>query len=73
MSKVTFSVYDNLGNLIYTESVAELDLDNIQGVEIGGWDGQNAPSVPFFIYTIEALLLDGVTKVEDTGTFILLR
>ncbi|MDA8924151.1 gliding motility-associated C-terminal domain-containing protein [Flavobacteriaceae bacterium] len=73
LSKVTFSVYDNLGNLIYTESVAELDLDNIQGVEIGGWDGQNAPSVPFFIYTIEALLLDGVTKVEDTGTFILLR
>ena len=73
LSKVTFSVYDNLGNLIYTESVAELDLDNIQGVEIGGWDGQDAPSVPFFIYTIEALLLDGVTKVEDTGTFILLR
>ena len=73
LSKITFSVYDNLGNLIYTEIAAEADLDNIQGVKINGWDGVNAPIVPYFIYTVEGLLLDGVTKVEDTGTFILLK
>ena len=73
LSKITFTVYDNRGNLIYTESAAEIDLENLEGVEINGWDGQNAPIVPHFIYTVEGLLLDGVTKVEDTGTFILLR
>ena len=73
LSKIIFNVYDNLGNQIYTEIAAEADLDNIQGIEINGWDGHNAPIVPYFIYTVEGLLFDGVTKVEDTGTFILLR
>ena len=73
LSKITFTIYDNLGNRIYTENVAEADLDNLQGIKIEGWDGRNAPIVPYFIYTLEGLLLDGVTKVEETGTFILLK
>lgn len=73
LSTIRFSVYDYNGNFIYNENISEPDPNTSTGISIQGWDGRNAPQAPYFIYSVEGLLYDGVTTVEKTGTFILLR
>ena len=73
LSTIRFSVYDQNGNLIYNENISEPDPSMNTGIMIQGWDGRNAPQSPFFIYTVEGVLYDGITTVERTGTFLLLR
>ena len=73
LSTIRFSVYDQNGNLIYNENISEPDPTTSTGISIQGWDGRNAPKSPYFIYTVEGLLFDGVTTVEKIGTFLLLR
>lgn len=73
LSTIRFSVYDQFGNLIYNENIAEPDPTMCTRIAIKGWDGINAPQSPYFIYTVEGLLYDGVTTVEKTGSFLLLR
>ncbi|MGB2397759.1 MAG: hypothetical protein ACPH63_03555, partial [Flavobacteriaceae bacterium] len=72
-SSMTFSIYDYRGNVVYNEYVEELDLSNIQGITITGWDGSLAPYSPYFIYTASGVLLDGETEIEKSGTFILIN
>lgn len=74
LSKIDFSVYDNFGNLIYNEKAVEEDINALRGIEISGWNGHNAPlTQSYFIYTVNGILNDGVTEVEKTGTFIILK
>ena len=74
LSKIDFSVYDNYGNLIYNEKAVEEDINALMGIEIRGWDGLNAPlTQSYFIYTVNGILNDGITEVEKTGTFIILK
>ncbi len=70
---MTFTVYDYRGNVVYNEYAEEEDIDNIQGISISGWDGENAPYSPYFIYTAYGTLLDGETEVEKSGTFIIIN
>ena len=70
---MTFSVYDYRGNYIYNEFVEEQNLTNIKGISIKGWDGSSAPYSPFYIFTASGVLLDGVTVVEESGTFIIIN
>ena len=70
---ILISVYDQFGNFIYNENISEPDPSINNGIMIQGWDGRNAPQSPFFIYTVEGVLYDGITTVERTGTFLLLR
>ena len=72
-SKMTFSVYDYRGNVIYNEFVEEADLTNITGISVSGWDGALAPYSPYYIFTASGVLLDGETVVEKSGTFILIN
>ena len=72
-SNMTFSVYDYRGNYIYNEFVEEQNLTNIKGISIKGWDGSSAPYSPFYIFTASGVLLDGVTVVEESGTFIIIN
>jgi hypothetical protein len=72
-SNMTFSVYDYRGNVIFNEFVEEQDLTNVKGISIIGWDGSLAPYSPFYIFTASGVLLDGVTVVEESGTFILIN
>ena len=73
LSTIRFSVYDQNGNLIYNENISEPDPSMNTGIMIQGWDGRNAPKSTYFIYTVEGLFYDGITTVERTGTFLLLR
>lgn len=74
LSKISFSVYDSYGNLIYNEKAAEEDINALKGIEIRGWDGLNAPVIQsYFIYTVNGILNDGITEVEKIGTFIILK
>lgn len=74
LSKINFSIHDQYGNLIYFENAEEKDLNQLNGLEINGWNGEFDGGVPpYFIYTIDGLLHDGTTTVEKTGTFILLK
>ena len=70
---VDFHIYDHTGNLLYSEQIAEQDPDHIQGIKLEGWDGINAPSSPYYIFTVVGTLYDKSTVVEKTGTFILLK
>ncbi|MDG1385624.1 MAG: hypothetical protein P8P33_01220, partial [Flavobacteriaceae bacterium] len=72
-SNMAFSVYDYRGNVIFNEFVEEQDLTNVKGISIIGWDGSLAPYSPFYIFTASGVLLDGVTVVEESGTFILIN
>ena len=72
-SNMIFSVYDYRGNVLYNEYVEEKDLNNIKGISIEGWDGLPTPYSPYFIYSAKGLLLDGVTEVEKSGTFIVIK
>ena len=72
-SNMTFTVYDFRGNVIYNEYKEEVDINNIKGFSIDGWDGNFAPFSPYYIYTAKGLLLDGETEVEKSGTFILIK
>ena len=72
-SKMTFSVYDYRGNVIYNEFVEEANLTNITGISVSGWDGALAPYSPYYIFTASGVLLDGDTVVEKSGTFILIN
>ena len=73
LSRIRFSVYDHTGNLVYNENAAEPNPTLNTGIAIKGWDGENAPYSPYFIYSVEGLLYDGITTVERNGTFLLLR
>ena len=70
---VDFTIYDSRGNIIYSERVSEPDPENLQGLELQGWDGKNAPESDYFIYRVEGILFDNETTIEKTGTFILLK
>ena len=72
-NNMTFTVYDYRGNVIYNEFVEELDLTNLQGISVTGWDGTLAPYSPYYIFTASGILLDGETVVEKSGTFILIN
>jgi hypothetical protein len=45
----------------------------LQGLELNGWNGQNESNSSFYIYVINGLLLDGETKIEHTGIFNLIK
>ena len=70
---VLFSIYDSRGNILYTETVEEPNLENVQGLELVGWDGNNAPDEEYFIYRVEGTLVNSQKTIEKTGTFILLK
>lgn len=72
---LSFTVFDNFGNLIYNEKVNESDIENPTGLTLEGWDGQGgSPVAPYFIYTIEGILLsDHETIIERSGIFSMLR
>ena len=70
---MTFTVYDYRGNVVYNEYAEESDPNNIQGINITGWNGENAPYSPYYIYTAYGVLLDGETEIEKSGTFIIIN
>ena len=72
---LSFSVFDNHGNLLYNEKLSEQDKANPKGLELEGWDGQGGTNeTPYFIYAIEGVLLsDHVTVIDRSGIFTLLR
>ena len=72
---LSFTVFDNFGNLIYNEKVNESDIENPTGLTLEGWDGQGgSPVAPYFIYAIEGILLsDHETIIERSGIFSMLR
>jgi len=73
-SNLSFSVFNNRGNLLYNETVSEPDPQNPVGLKVEGWDGENSGSeTPYYVYAIEGQLLDEKTTVVRSGTFIILR
>ena len=73
-STLSFSVFNNRGNLLYIETVSEPDPQNPMGLKVEGWDGENSGSeTPYYVYAIEGQLLDEKTTVVRSGTFIILR
>ena len=77
---LTFNVYDNKGNLIYTEDAQDGSIDRSQcpneidslgnGKAILGWDGKRADGsaldsfTPYYIYTIEGIPLNRVNDEQ---------
>jgi hypothetical protein len=73
LKSIEFSVFDESGNLLYTETGAEGSNPAITGISILGWDGANAyPDTSFYIYRIEATLINEKTIVKS-GTFQILK
>jgi len=73
LKSIVLSVFDKSGNLLYTETGAEGSNPAITGISILGWDGANAyPDTSFYIYRIEATLINEKTIVES-GTFQILK
>ncbi len=77
--KLDFSVFDYSGSLLHAESV-QGSPTNLVGLAsqsntmgVVGWDGANANNSPYYVYSVEGTLIDGTTKVERSGTFILLK
>ncbi|MEK9604193.1 MAG: PKD domain-containing protein [Flavobacteriaceae bacterium] len=72
---LSLTIFDNYGNLIYTEKVSESDVNNPTGIHLQGWDGQGGSSeTPYFIYTVQGVLLsDHETLIERSGIFSMLR
>ena len=74
---LTFNIYDNKGNLIYTEEAQDGSINraecpneidpNGNGKAVLGWDGKRADGsildsfTPYYIYTIEGIPLNRVT------------
>ena len=67
------SVYDFRGNLLYTENIQEVDEQNPVGISFQRWDGKiETTGLKTFLYTLSGYLNDQ-TKIQDTGTFILIK
>ena len=62
-----------LGNILYSDYQEETDVNNPVGFVLEGWDGSNDNNSPYYIYTASGLLLDEETRVEKSGTFIIIR
>ena len=71
--RVKFTVYDNFGNILYTESIEEPNPDFPQGIKLNGWDGYNATSSTSYIYRFEGFTFNEEDPIIRSGTFILLR
>ena len=71
--RVRFSVYDSRGNILYKEEISETDPQNPVGIELVGWDGNNAKDAFNFIYQFEGFRLNDDNPILRRGTFILLR
>ena len=77
---LTFNVYDNKGNLIYTEDAQDGSINRTEcpneidpsgnGKAVLGWDGKRADGTPldsftpYYIYTIEGVPLNRVTDEQ---------
>ena len=72
-SNMIFTVYDYRGNILYSDYQEETDVNNPVGFVLEGWDGSNDNNSPYYIYTASGLLLDEETRVEKSGTFIIIR
>ena len=72
-SSVQFNVYDNYGNILYSETLEEADPDNPVGLELVGWDGANATTSSNYIYRFEGYSTSEGVPIIQSGTFILLK
>ena len=73
IKSIIFNIYDQSGNLMYTEEGTVGANPNIQGISIRGWDANNAyNSSSYFEYKIQAVLINDET-VTKTGIFKILR
>ena len=73
IKSIIFNIYDQSGNLMYTEEGTVGANPNIQGISIRGWDASNAyNSSSYFEYKIQAVLINDET-VTKTGIFKILR
>ena len=72
-SSVQFNVYDNYGNILYSETLEEADPDNPVGLELVGWDGANATTSSNYIYRFEGFSTSEGVPIIQSGTFILLK
>tara|TARA_A100001015_G_C14486710_1_gene517636 strand:- start:87 stop:344 length:258 start_codon:yes stop_codon:yes gene_type:complete len=72
-SSVQFNVYDNYGNILYSETLEEADPDNPAGLELVGWDGANATTSSNYIYRFEGFSTSEGLPIIKSGTFILLK
>jgi hypothetical protein len=73
IKSIIFNIYDQSGNLMYTEEGTVGANPNIQGISIRGWDASNAYNgSSYFEYKIQAVLINDET-VTKTGIFKILR
>jgi len=71
--KVSFRVYDDRGNILYEEHIEEDNPTQISGIKLQGWSGDNATGLPYYIYQFTGYLITDQTKIERSGTFVLIR
>lgn len=70
--EVEFNVFDPRGNLLYHEKMEEPNPNHAEGLELKGWDANNATQALYFIYSLSGVLFDE-TEIDKSGTFILLK
>jgi hypothetical protein len=72
-ARVVLRIYDDRGNVLYTEEVKESDSTEITGIQLEGWNGQNAPQSPYYIYHFTGYLITDETEIIRTGTFVIIK
>ena len=78
LSLIEFSVYDNLGNLVYSEikpedGIPEVPDEFYSPINLEGWNGETIYDAPYYIYTIRGRTLFGDKEVIRNGTFLIIR
>ncbi|MEK9613904.1 MAG: gliding motility-associated C-terminal domain-containing protein, partial [Flavobacteriaceae bacterium] len=72
-ARVLFRIYDERGNVLYTEELEKSNSTEITGIKLEGWNGQNAPQSPYYIYHFTGYLITDETEINRTGTFVIIR
>ena len=72
-ARVVFRIYDDRGNILYTEEVEESNSTEITGIKLEGWNGENAPLAPYYIYHFTGYLITDETEITRTGTFVIIK
>ena len=72
-ARVVLRIYDDRGNILYTEEVEESNSTEITGIKLEGWNGENAPLAPYYIYHFTGYLITDETEITRTGTFVIIK
>ncbi len=72
-ARAVLRIYDDRGNILYTEEVEESNSTEITGIKLEGWNGENAPLAPYYIYHFTGYLITDENEITRTGTFVIIK